>query len=93
MPDGTSADNSSAGKSLKWSTFQLYLTSITVITSVVLVTFVSTQRTNALIVIMALIYTLKSSKTAFRFAVVGVLSLLALILNNSSRQKRALHCQ
>ena len=43
-----------------------------------LITFFSTQRTNALIVIVALIYTLKSGKTALKLAVVGLLALLVL---------------
>ncbi|ADV44893.1 hypothetical protein [Bacteroides helcogenes] len=43
-----------------------------------LLTFFSTQRTNALIVIVALIYTLKSGKTALKFAVGGVLAIVVL---------------
>lgn len=42
------------------------------------ITFASTQRTNALIVIIALVYTLKSSKTAIRISFLGLASLLAL---------------
>lgn len=42
------------------------------------ITFTSTQRTNALIVIIAVIYTLKSSKLALRIYVVGILALLIL---------------
>lgn len=42
------------------------------------ITFTSTQRTNALIVIIAVIYTLKSSKLALRIYVIGILSLLIL---------------
>lgn len=42
------------------------------------ITFASTQRTNALIVIIAVIYTLKSSKSALRLFFIGILSLLIL---------------
>lgn len=51
-----------------------------------LITFTSTQRTNALIVIIALVYTLKSSKTAIRISFLGLVSLLVLgaIRNNVS---------
>lgn len=49
-----------------------------------IITFTSTQRTNALIVIIALVYTLRSSKTALRVACLGLLALIVLgsIRNN-----------
>ena len=49
-----------------------------------IITFTSTQRTNALIVIIALVYTLRSSKMAIRVAFLGLLALIVLgsIRNN-----------
>ena len=45
---------------------------------IMIITYVSTQRTNALIVIIAFVYTMTSSKNAFKYLAIGLISLLAL---------------